>query len=470
VTPRPIHGAGEGAAPIRIAYLTTSYPEVSHTFIRREIAAMERRGAIVLRFSIRTPPEPSIHPADVAERHRTFVCLEQPRASIVAAALRTAVARPIRLLRSGWRALRAGIRSDRGVLRHLAYLVEAAVLLREVERAGVDHVHVHFGTNATMVALLMRSLGGPPFSFTVHGPDEFDAPIALAIGEKVAAASFVVAITSFCRAQLQRWSRPEDLGKIHVVRCGVTAEFLDGALPVPDVPILLTIGRLSPQKGHLTLLHAMRRLVDRGVEARLVIAGDGELRGLLKAETARLGLSTHVRFAGAVSESEVRWQLVRCRALVMASSAEGLPAVIMEAMAMKRVAISTMVGGIPELVRPGRNGWLVPSGDEDALAAAMQAAIETPISVLREMGESAQADVRSRHAIEGTADALLRLVVGDPPSTERGTAAKTRLRSEVERGASDWTGCVPRRDERDSASTHAGGAPDRRVPLRPDAS
>jgi colanic acid/amylovoran biosynthesis glycosyltransferase len=390
-----------------IAYLTTCYPEVSHTFIRREIEAMEKRGVLVRRLAIRAPRESPIHPADFEERRRTFVCLEQSPACFLVSAMLAVLTRPMLLLQAAWQSLRIGIRSERGVLRHLAYLVEATVLLREVRRCGAAHLHVHFGTNAATVAMLMRMLGGPPFSFTAHGPDEFDAPRSFAISEKVAAATFVVAISSFCRAQLQRWSRHEDRHKIRTIRCGIPSVFFESGRPAPDLPLLLTIGRLSAQKGHATLLEAVRRLVDRGVAVRLVIAGDGELRESLETEASRLGVANSIRFVGAISERQVREQLDGCRALVMASSAEGLPMVLMEAMAMQRVVVATAVSGIPELVRPGRNGWLVPAGDEDALANAMQAVLEAPIESVREMGRAAREDAREKHAIEATVDGIL---------------------------------------------------------------
>jgi glycosyltransferase involved in cell wall biosynthesis len=250
--------------------------------------------------------------------------------------------------------------------------------------------------------MLIRELGGPPFSFTVHGPDEFDAPIALAIPEKVARALFVVAITNFCKAQLQRWSFVDDWRKIEVVRSGVPEEFFKSATPTPDAPELLTIGRLGAQKGHMTLLAAIRRVVDQRIDVRLVVAGDGELRKTLEAEVDRLNLAGVVELIGAVSERQVRDRLASCRVLVMASYAEGLPGVIMEAMAMQRAVVATAVNGIPELVFPGRNGWLAPAGDPRGLSDAIVEALRMPIDQLRTMGRAAQEDARSRHHLDTT--------------------------------------------------------------------
>ncbi|MHA1572540.1 MAG: colanic acid biosynthesis glycosyltransferase WcaL, partial [Alphaproteobacteria bacterium] len=140
-----------------------------------------------------------------------------------------------------------GKKSDRGLLRHLAYLVEACHLLGVAGRAGVQHVHVHFGTNAAAVARLIRRLGGPTYGFTVHGPTELDAPIGFDLRGKISDAAFVVAISDFCRAQLYRWSDPGDWHKIHVVRCTVGEEFFDAAAPLdPASHTFVSIGRLAP--------------------------------------------------------------------------------------------------------------------------------------------------------------------------------------------------------------------------------
>src|SRR5262245_6031783 len=206
------------AAPrpaLRIAVLAPEYPKVSHTFIRREIQALERLGHAVLRLSIRVGT--TIDPADRDERARTICCLGLPRARLVGAVLLACAARPRWLLRALRAALRMHRASDRGLLRHLAYLAEAAALLRVCAAHDIRHVHAHFGTNAAAVARLMRCLSGNrlAYSMTVHGPEEFDAPRALSLPDKVADAAFVVAISDHGAAQLRRWSRTAHWHKIH---------------------------------------------------------------------------------------------------------------------------------------------------------------------------------------------------------------------------------------------------------------
>ena len=382
---------------MRLAYLTTRYPAVSHTFIRRELRELEARGHHVLRLSIRPPAIDLVDPLDRAEMERTLSCINQPIHRLLTSVLCALISRPTRALSALALACRMGLRSERGLLRHLAYLVEATHLLRVLRAHSIEHVHVHFGTNPAAVARLIRRLGGPPFSMTIHGPGEFDAPRSLDLAGKIADAAFVVAITEFCALQLQRWAAPTDWHKIHIVHCTVGQEFFAAACPVtPSSKAFLCVGRLAPAKGHHLLLEALARVVRREQSAQLVLAGDGDLRGALESQIRRLNLQKHVSITGWISEYQVRQHLLAARALVLSSIAEGLPMVIMEAFALCRPVISTSVAGIPELVRHDENGWLVPVGDVERLADALCDALTRPSDVLTRMGERGQSLVRER--------------------------------------------------------------------------
>jgi glycosyltransferase involved in cell wall biosynthesis len=380
-----------------VAYLTSFYPHGSHSFIRREITAVERHGLRVERFSIRRPAK-LVDPADIAEASRTTVLLAAGPVRLLAVAVAAALARPIRFWRALRTAIRLGRQSPRGVLRHLAYLAEASLLVQLMRQRGVGHLHAHFGTNPATVALLAHVLGGPPFSFTVHGPDEFDDPLGYSLGEKIATAKFVVAISSFGRSQLQRWSDHCHWPRIQVVHCGLDATFL-GADPVavPLAPRLVCIGRLAEQKGQMVLLQALAQLAHEGMTFEAVIAGDGLLRPVIDAEVGRLGLSGRVRITGWLSGADVRSEIEAARGMVLPSFAEGLPVVIMEALALGRPVVSTYVAGIPELVRDGEHGWLVPAGDVDALASAIRKLLEALPERLAEMGKAGSVRVSQRH-------------------------------------------------------------------------
>lgn len=391
----------------RLAYLTNVYPSISHTFIRRELQQVEKRGYSVLRVSIRPPADALRDPQDIAEQKQTLCCLAQPRLALLRGSLKTLVTRPRATLRSFRTALSMGWRSGAGMLRHLAYMVEAMYLLQVFRRERIEHVHVHFGTNPATVARLVRKLGGPSYSFVVHGPQEFDAPIALDLAGKVSDAAFVTAISSFGSAQLRRWVPRSQWSKIHVVRCMVADEFLTRAKPInPGSRSLVCVGRLTSQKAPLLLVEALGRLAAEGVEGSLLLVGDGELRGEIENWIQELGLHDRVEITGYLTGPEVRERLLDARALVLPSYAEGLPVVIMEALALARPVISTYVAGIPELVRPGINGWLVPAGDVDALTEAMRAVLEAPVEQLEAMGAAGRRLVSNLHGPESVLEDL----------------------------------------------------------------
>jgi glycosyltransferase involved in cell wall biosynthesis len=184
-------------------------------------------------------------------------------------------------------------------------------------------------------------------------------------------------------------------------------------MPVPEERRLVCIGRFNEQKGHFLLLEAARCLRDRGVYFRLILVGDGELRGEIESRIAALGLTQVVELTGYLSEAGIQGELDRARALVLPSFAEGLPVVIMEAMAAGRPVLSTFVAGIPELVVPGRNGWLVPAGSVERLAEAMGEVLECPAAELAELGRVARRDVAARHDVHASAKRLQELFASE---------------------------------------------------------
>jgi glycosyltransferase involved in cell wall biosynthesis len=383
---------------MKIAYLTTTYPSVSHTFIRRELNELERQLGKIERFSIRRSPFAIVDAEDALEESNTFHLLAQPLQLWLSAMLRRSLLQPLALGRGLAKCLSLARRGHRGLGRHLAYWLEAILLLDEVGKRGVEHVHVHFGTNPTSVAQIMRAMGGPPYSFTVHGPDEFDEPVGFSLGSKIEDAAFVVSISSYSTAQLRRWVGYSEWEKIRLVHCTVGDEFFEAACPIePASRVLVCVGRLSPQKGQLLLIEAFADALDQGLEASLVLVGDGELRPEIEAEVARRGIAANVRITGWCDGPQVRRELLASRALVLPSFAEGLPVVIMEAFALGRPVLSTYVAGIPELVKNAENGWLVPAGSREALTEAITSVIRTPTPELDRMAARGRELVRQLH-------------------------------------------------------------------------
>jgi colanic acid/amylovoran biosynthesis glycosyltransferase len=383
---------------MRVAYLTSMYPAVSHTFIRRELNELERQLGVVDRFAIRETPHAVVDQDDVEEDRKTFRAFSQPLGRWALAMLRSGLGQPRGSLRGLAKSLALARQGHRGLVSHLAYFAEALLFADEMALRGVEHVHVHFGTNPTAVAQIIRAMGGPTYSFTVHGPDEFDAPVGFSLASKLEDSSFVVAISHYCSAQLQRWVLREHWHKIKVVRCGVSDEFFDRAMPIdPASSSLVCVGRLTPQKGQLLLVDAFADALQQGVDAELVLAGDGELRTELEASIARRGISGRVRITGWLDGENVRQQLLAARALVLPSYSEGLPVVIMEAFALGRPVLSTYVAGIPELVQAPDNGWLVPAGSREALTSAIIEVMNKPVAELESMAARGREAVRRLH-------------------------------------------------------------------------
>ncbi len=397
----------------RIAYFVNQYPKVSHSFIRREIQSLERQGFAVQRIALRGWDSGLVDASDRDERARTRYVLKAGLAGLLPAVMLALLAHPLRFLKALRLALRLGWGADRAWPYHLVYLAEACRILPWMRAFGARHVHAHFGTNSAEVVMLAHALGGPPFSFTVHGPEEFDKPQSLKLREKVGQAAFVVAISSFGRSQLCRWVPHADWDKIKVVHCGLEAAFHDvPAMPVPDMPRIVCVGRLCEQKGQLLLVEAVSRLVRKGLPLELVLAGDGGMRDEIERLVARHKLEQQVRITGWIDSDQVREEILAARALVLPSFAEGLPVVIMEAMALRRPVLTSYVAGIPELVRDGQHGWLFPAGDIDALTCALEEFLATPPEALAAMGEAARAQVLRRHAIDVEAAKLARLFHG----------------------------------------------------------
>ncbi len=387
---------------MKVAYLVNQYPQVSHTFIRREILALERQGAEVLRFAMRGWDADVKGEEDLRERDITRHVLRLGVPRLLLGALGWSLRHPAaaaRALRCAWQMSR---RAERSLPYHLMYFVEACTLAKWLVEERVQHLHAHFGTNSTEVAMLAHLLGGPQYSFTVHGPEEFDKPRFLQLDRKIRHAAFVVAISSYGRSQLWRWLPAQDWRKVNVVRCALEKPFfmdLDAIAP-STAPRLVNVGRLCAQKGQLLLIEAAGRLAQEGLDFELVLAGEGEMRGVIERAVADRQLGSRVRITGWIDSGAVRKELLAARALVLPSFAEGLPVVLMEAMSVGRPVVTTRIAGIPELVREGVDGWLVPPGSLDDLVDALRECLKAPPERLEQMGRAARLRVQEHHDVD----------------------------------------------------------------------
>jgi glycosyltransferase involved in cell wall biosynthesis len=354
---------------VRIAYLVSQYPAASHTFIRREVMGLRARGFEVQTFSVRRPTGVSrLAEVDRREARATWYLLPAP---------------PLRLARS----------HARWSVFHFA---EAIDLARDLDRREVDHLHNHFANSGANVGYLAAHFLDLAWSLTLHGSSEFDYPAGLLLPEKLEAARFVACVTHFGRAQAMRMVEPEHWSKFHIVRAGIeppapcppSPSANGGAAPVPGRQRIVCVARLAPEKGHAGLLQAFAELVAAGVDAELELLGDGPEAGRLQERVRELGLSERVLMRGQVPEDEALSTMAGATAVVLASFIEGLPVVLMEALALGVPVVAPCVAGIPELVEHGVSGLTFPPGDWKSLTRAMS----------RMLGDRA---LRERLAVEG---------------------------------------------------------------------
>ena len=262
----------------RIAYLVNQYPKTRHCFIHRESRALEALGLELDRYSIRSTEGGHVDPSDAEEAARTKVILSEPSNLATSVARKTARV-PLQFAKAAKIAYEYAKVSGRGSLSHDAHLTEASVLRDAMVARNTTHVHAHFGTNSAVVAHLAHVLGGHAFSFTVHGPEEFDRVAVLALGSTIQAAKFLAAVSEYGRSQLCRQVPREDWHKITVVRGGLERDLLSRVQPrITNAPKLVCIGRLHEQKGQLVLLDALVSLKQRGIRCEVVLAGDGPMR------------------------------------------------------------------------------------------------------------------------------------------------------------------------------------------------
>jgi colanic acid/amylovoran biosynthesis glycosyltransferase len=407
---------------VRIAYLTSIYAGTSSSFVRGEVFALRRRGHEVFTFSIRRPAPAEVVGEEITREHQnTEHLLAAGPPTLLKALGWWALRRPARLARCLSLATKLSNPGVRGRLLPFAYLAEGALLGRRLVELRIDHLHNHFAEGSAAAALYASTLTDVPYSFTVHGPDEFDLERAARLGlaTKAAAAKFVAAITEYARSQIYRWIDIEDWPKVQIVHCGVDPSFLATPTSEPGGNRLITVGRMVEQKGQMMLIEALARARDAGADFELVVIGDGPLRGALERRIAELRLGDVVDLQGWQDSRHVAREVDAALALVLPSFAEGLPIVLMEAMARIRPVVATRVGGIRELVEPGVNGWLVAPSSIEELTEALVELARTDRQRLAAMGKAGRAAVAERHDRDVEAGKLEALMGAAPPRGDR---------------------------------------------------
>lgn len=373
-----------------IAYLTGQYPKVSHTFIQREIDGLRALGWTIEPCTVRRPAAKDVvGQAQIDEQTRTFGVIEAAKkpGTFVRAQLNAFRRSPKNwtdAAKFAWRIRPPGIKAG---IWQMFYFAEAAVLADHLSAKGVRHLHNHFADSSCTVAAICAKMLNIPYSFTMHGPTEFFAADWWHLGAKVENARFVAAISHFCRSQLMYFAPHQSWDKIRIVHCGVTPAQYGPHMPTP-APTIAFVGRLDSVKGVPLLIEAFAKVRAIHPEAHLSIIGDGPERDACTARVGELGMADDVTFHGYKSSDEVAQMLRTVDMLVLPSFAEGVPVVLMEAMASGIPVVASGVAGVAELVEDGVSGYVVPPADVETLTARISTLIADP-------------DLRNRMGIAG---------------------------------------------------------------------
>jgi colanic acid/amylovoran biosynthesis glycosyltransferase len=404
----------EPTEPLRVAYVMTHHPRVATTFISGEIDGITRSGGEIVPVAINLPGPDDLTTAEARRTAEETLHLKGVGyRRLVGALARFAVRDPAGAARTLGTAVRsAGL--DLGTLaRRLVHLADAAYLVEHLRERDVTHLHAHFGQAPATIAWFTTLVGNCAvgetwtWSFTIHGFQDFVHQADARLDLKSGSARFVACISDFTRSQLCGITDPRHWDRFHVLRCGIDLErFADrGRRPISTPPHLITVARLSPEKGQVVLIDALARLHATGIDATLEIVGSGPYESELRTAVARHGLDDHVTFAGELLPALVSERLRSADVFCLPSFSEGLPVSIMEAMAIGTPVVATAISGIPELAIHDETALTVPPGNADALAHALRRMCTEP-GLAEELSGAARAAVAERHDVRRTVEAM----------------------------------------------------------------
>lgn len=404
----------EAVAGRSVMYVVSRYPAVSHAFISSEIASLRRLGLDVQTIGLRRSDTADLlTPEDLAEYERTFALRPVAPLHLLtehAAALLSSPRNYLRSLRSACHTRRGG----RERLRRLGHFAQAVLAWRHCRRLNIRHLHAHFERPAADVAMMAAQLGGGAdrgwtWSFTAHSPTQYmgDADV---LALKIRTASFVACVSHFGRGQLMSLVEHAQWEKLSVVRCGVDTHRFRRTLPRAErATTVLTVARLEALKGHAVLLDALAKLRDDGISARAVLVGDGPQREALQLLGSQLGIGDRLHFVGSVGQDAISRHYQEADVFCLPSFIEGVPVVLMEAMAMEVPVVASRIMGIPELVEDGVAGLLFPAGSADGLASVLKEILGATADARAALGRAGRDRVEQDFRIETSASLLAAL-------------------------------------------------------------
>jgi glycosyltransferase involved in cell wall biosynthesis len=383
-----------------MAYLLSQYPAVNHVFMLREVCSLRRLGLDIQVASIRSPDrDPGLMTtAEQAEAGSTYYVKSTGLFRLIMAHADTLVSRRGHYIRGLSSALR------HGPMYGLFYFIEAVAVGYWMRRHGLSHVHTHY---ASTVGFLVGRIFPVTLSITIHGPVEFQDPAGSRLAEKVQASLFCCAISQYGVSQLMYACGYPEWPKLELTALGVDLNAFPPRpfRPNPSPFRIVCAGRLAPVKGQHVLIAAMAALVNEGRDIRLRLAGDGPDRIALRQDVEKRGLSDRISFEGNVNQDKLLELYRESDALVLSSFAEGLPVVLMEAMAMEIPCVAPWVNGIPEIVTHETDGLLVPPGDAQALAHAIGRLMDDA-ALRRTLGQKARLKILEKFDLERNTEHL----------------------------------------------------------------
>jgi glycosyltransferase involved in cell wall biosynthesis/O-antigen ligase len=405
-------------APIACAYVVARYPYVTHTFVQREVLALRDRGADIRTVTVRrTEPELVVSDTDRAEERSTFAILPVRIAGLVRSHLRAARFSLSAYRRTLVETLRDAPRNPRALAWQLFYFGEAMVMWDYLRRGGLRHVHAHHANVAADLAMIATRFANRGegrdawrWTMTVHGPDDFTDAEGRKLALKAIRADAVIAISEYAAEQLRKITAPATPAPIEIVKCGIDVEAYSPTEREPPSEQLrvLNVAQLAPRKGQRILLDAIRMLRRDGIAATLTIVGEGPEREDLEDSITTYGLDDAVVMKGAMSPTDVQALYERADVFCLPSYAEGVPIVLMEAMASGVPSIGTRVAGVPELIEDGVSGLLVEPGSPEQLAEALRR-IHEDSDLADRLAEAGRQAVIDGFTIGAAADRLERI-------------------------------------------------------------
>jgi glycosyltransferase involved in cell wall biosynthesis len=398
---------------MQIAYLMTHYPRVALTFISGEIDTMERAGAAILPIALNLPDAADVKSDEAIARQDRTHYLKSSVWQLALAVLRTSIAHPLVMGQILWLAVKSARWDISLIIRRLAHLCYACRTAQLCSAHSIRHLHAHFGQTPATIAwftceiLNRTTTRKTSWSFTIHGFQDFVDDTVARLDLKAASAAFIICISDYTKSQLCRVTDPKYWDRFHVARCGIDLKAFPFRISQPERAVLriILVARLSPEKGHLVLLRAIKMLRDEGIGMELQIVGAGPFEESIRCEEARLGLGGLITYTGELPPADVSKLLADADIFCLPSFSEGLPVSIMEAMAIGVPVVSTWISGIPELAINGIAALTVPASNAPALASALKK-LANDRQLRTTLARNARAEVERMHDLQPNAAKL----------------------------------------------------------------